>query len=297
MSLRINTNVSAINSHRSLKANDLNLSRSLEKLSSGLRVNRAADDAAGLSISETMRTQVKGTSQAQKNAQDGINLLNVAEGGLNEIASILQRIRELAIQSANGTMTTSDRLEIMGEARELTFEAENIVNNTSYNGKNLLDGTFDPASLKYGGTPLTLQVGANFGQVVGFTILDSSAFDLGIAQDLNADDILTPNSFDTTPDLDDQINAQNWIGWIDPIISRVSANRAGIGTLTNRLEHTVSNLAVAHETQSAAESRIRDVDVAEETTTLTRQQILTQSATAMLSQANAQPNSLLSLFK
>jgi flagellin len=297
MSLRINTNVSALNTHRALKANDLDLSKSLERMSSGLRINRASDDAASLSISETLRAQVRGSSQAMKNTQDGINLLNTAEGALAEIASILQRIRELSIQSANGTLTSSDRMACYEEAHALTFEVDNITSYTSYNGIKLLDGSLDPNAPLVVGSLMTLQVGANSGQELSFAILDSTPLTINIADDINNDNLFTDNGVDTTPDLTTQVLAESWIGWIDPIISRISQTRASIGTLTNRLEHTLTNLAAGNESQAAAESRIRDVDVADQMSTLTRQQIMTQSATAMLAQANSQPSTLLSLFE
>jgi flagellin len=269
--LRINTNISAMNTHRNMSATDLALGKSLEKLSSGLRVNRASDDAAGLSISENLRGQVRGLAQAERNAQDGISLVNTAEGALNEIHSILQRMRELSVQAANGTLTTSDRSSIDGEFQQLKAEITNIVNYTTFNGMTLLQAP----------TTYTFQVGANQGQTLAYTTTASDITTLAI----NDDDTL------------DQANAQNAITALDTAIAAVSTNRSGLGAIANRLEHTINNTAIARENLAAAESRIRDVDMAAEMTTLTRNQILMQSGTAMLAQANSQPQNVLSLFQ
>jgi flagellin len=270
MSLRINTNISAMNTHRNMGMTDLALSKSLEKLSSGLRVNRASDDAAGLSISERLRGQVRGLAQAERNAQDGISLVNTAEGALNEIHSILQRMRELSVQSANGTLTTSDRSSIDGEFQQLKAEITNIVNYTTFNGMTLLQSP----------TQYTFQVGANQGQTLAYTTTASTLVSLGL-------------STNTTTS---QAAAQASIALLDTAIAAVSTNRSGLGAIANRLEHTINNTAIARENLAAAESRIRDVDMAAEMTTLTRNQILMQSGTAMLAQANAAPQSVLSLF-
>ena len=270
MSLRINTNISAMNTHRNMGINDLAMSKSLEKLSSGLRVNRASDDAAGLAISERLRGQVKGLAQAERNAQDGISLVNTAEGALNEVHSILQRMRELSVQAANGTLTTSDRTSIDSEFQQLKNEIGNIVQYTTFNGMTLLQAP----------TAYTFQVGANQGQTLSYTTTASTTTALGI------------NGSNTTS----QANAQTAIATLDTAIASVSTNRSGLGAIANRLEHTINNTAIARENLAAAESRIRDVDMANEMTTLTRNQILIQSGTAMLAQANAAPQSVLSLF-
>jgi flagellin len=268
--LRINTNISAMNTHRNMTNTDLALGKSLEKLSSGLRVNRASDDAAGLSISENLRGQVRGLAQAERNAQDGISLVNTAEGALNEIHSILQRMRELSVQAANGTLTTSDRASVDGEFQQLKNEITNIVNYTTFNGMTLLQAA----------TTYTFQVGANQGQTLAYTTTASDINTLAI----NASDTLN------------QTNAQNAITALDTAIAAVSTNRSGLGAIANRLEHTINNTSIARENLAAAESRIRDVDMAAEMTTLTRNQILMQSGTAMLAQANQAPQSVLSLF-
>jgi flagellin len=272
MTLRINTNISAINTHRNMQMVDLNLSKSLEKLSSGLRVNRASDDAAGLSISETMRAQVRGLAQAEKNAQDGISLINTAEGALNEVASILQRMRELAVQSSNGTLTTSDHVATDNEFQALKSEIDNITSYTSFNGYVMLQNA---------NTTFTFQIGANNGQtlVVGVQGVSSGALTL------------------TAQNTSTQGTAQTAITQLDAAIAKVSSLRSSLGATSNRLEHTINNVGVSRENISAAESRIRDVDMADEMSNLTRNQILMQSATAMLAQANAQPQGILGLFK
>jgi flagellin len=273
MSLRINTNISAINTHRNMNMTDLALSKSLEKLSSGLRINRASDDAAGLSISENMRGQIRGLKQAERNAQDGISLINTAEGALNEVHSILQRMRELSVQAANGTLTTSDRASVDQEVLALKSEITNISNYTTFNGMSLLN----TANVTF-----TFQVGANYGQTLVFT--NATAVTLA-GLSINATTTAT------------QTQAQGAISDIDVAIAAISKIRSGLGATANRLEHTINNVAITQENLSAAESRIRDVDMADEMSNLTRQQILMQSGTAMLAQANSQPQSVLSLFR
>jgi flagellin len=271
MSLRINTNVSAFDTHRNMTMTDNALSKSLEKLSSGLRINRASDDAAGLSISENLRGQVRGLAQAERNAQDGISLINTAEGALNEIHSILQRMRELSVEASNGTLTNSDRTSVDSEFQALKSEIDNITKYTTFNGQTLLQAA----------TTYTFQVGANSGQTLAFTTTAVSSTGLTL----------------TSVDTKSQTNAQNAISSLDAAIAQVSSVRSGLGAVSNRLEHTINNVQVSQENLSAAESRIRDVDMASEMTNLTRQQILMQSGTAMLAQANAQPQSVLSLLK
>jgi flagellin len=270
MSLRINTNISAMNTHRTMSMTDLALSKSLEKLSSGLRINRASDDAAGLSISETLRGQVKGLFQAEKNAQDGISLINTAEGGLNEVHAILQRMRELAVQASNGTLTDTDRTAVDSEVQALMSEIDNITSFTSFNTLNLLDAA----------TTFTFQVGANNGQTMVVTTAAVSTTGLTL----------------TGMIVSTQADAQLALLSLDAAIASVSITRSALGAASNRLEHTINNVAISRENLAAAESRIRDVDMASEMTNLTRQQILMQSGTAMLAQANAQPQSVLSLF-
>ena len=267
MSLRVNTNVEAFNAHRNLSQTSMALSRSMEKLSSGLRINRAADDAAGLAISEGMRAQIRGTAQASRNAQDGISMVQTAEGALNEMHSILQRVRELAIQWANGTLSSADQAKIGAEVTQLTAELVRIRDSATFNGITLFGATAP--------TIVTLQVGANGN-------IDSAG---------NTDRVgvtLVALTFSTVS-MD--------VSQIDVALSSVSQARSDLGAVQNRLEHAVANLGVYQENLTAAESRIRDVDVAQEMVNVTRLQILSQSGTAMLAQANQGAQNVLSLLR
>jgi flagellin len=268
MSLRINTNVEAFNAHRQLTGTQTMLSKSMEKLSSGLRINRAADDAAGLAISEKMRAQIRGIDRANQNALDGISLVQTGEGALNEVHSILQRVRELAVQYNNGTLSASDRAAITAEVAQLSSEVARIVSTTQFNGINLLSGS----------VPVTFQVGANSGEtiVLSGANLGGSYFDSVFA-----------NTW--TASLAD-------INGINTAISSIADIRATFGAAQNRLEHTIANLGTYEENLSAAESRIRDVDVAQEMVHMTKLQILSQSGTSMLAQANQLPQSVLKLL-
>jgi flagellin len=268
MSLRVNTNVDAFNAHRNLEQTSIGLSKSMEKLSSGLRINRAADDAAGLAISEGMRAQVRGLAQASRNAQDGISLVQTAEGSLNEMHSILQRVRELAVQWANGTLSTTDQSKITAEVAQLTAELVRIRDSSTFNGIALFGASG-------AGTTLTIQVGANQN-------LDSSSNTNRIGVSVQA---LSFSSISMD------------VSQIDTAITSVSTIRSDLGAVQNRLEHAVSNLGVTQENLSAAESRIRDTDMASEMTNFTKLQILQQSGVAMLAQANQTPQAVLSLLK
>lgn len=390
MALRINQNIAALNAHRNLTLTDIALSKSLERLSSGLRINRAADDAAGLAISEKLRGQVGGLRGAIANAQDGIKLIETAEGALNEVSGILQRMRELAIQAANDTATDEDRNQIQKEVNQLVAEIKRISATTEFNTKKLLNGTITgnvearaasaevSSNERVGSTPtdfigtvaadanvdqdaviqlkvisdgtntsvvvsratstgaptevttvkaeltniavavgsgtvnisvttaistdagkvayvkvlgkidavttdnsLAFMVGANQGQVVKLGIANMSSESLRI-EGLKVNTML---------------NAQNAVSVIDWAINRVSTERAKLGALENRLEHVVANLGIAQENLTAAESRIRDVDMALEVSKLTRSQVLLQSGVAMLAQANAIPQSVLALLR
>jgi flagellin len=263
MSLRVNTNIEAFDAHRNLASTQMQLSKSMQKLSSGLRINSAADDAAGLAISEKMRSQINGTDQAQRNAMDGISLVQTAEGAYNEMHSILQRVRELAVQAQNGTLTSADTTAIDQEVGQLTAELTRIAGNTQFNGLQVLSGTF------------TLQVGADAGSgnQIAFSLSSISFTSLGSAASAGA------------------------ISAIDQAITSVSSARSTLGAIQNRLEDAVDNLGVYQENLSAAESRIRDVDIASETVNFTKLQILSQSGTAMLAQANSAPNNVLSLLR
>ena len=268
----INTNMGSLNAQRNLNASSLAMQKSLQKLSSGYRINSAADDAAGLAISEKLRGQVRGSEQAQRNALDGISLLQTAEGALNETHSILQRMRELAVQASNGTLATADRTAVQTELNELTDEIDRIGKSTSFNSSPLIDGTL---------STMNLQIGANDNadQLLTISLGDSTATGLLIVTDTS-----------TT------VLAAASITNIDDAIETVSTQRSQIGAWQNRLEHTINNLAIGAENMTAAESRIRDVDMAKEMSTYTKNQILNQASIAMLAQANQAPQSVLKLL-
>lgn len=273
----INHNIAALNTHRQLAVNTSNTNKSIEKLSSGLRINRAADDAAGLSISEKMRGQIRGMNQASRNAQDGISLIQTAEGALSSVSDILVRVRELATQAANGTYdATNDLTRIQEEVTELAKQIENVKDNTKFNGISLLDNTAT-------GNKITLQIGQESTQVLD---LDTTKFDLTAVQGAVAGYDLSTQAGATTAlqDIETQINA-------------VSASRSYLGANQNRLEHTVNNLDTTSENLQAAESRIRDVDMAKEMMAQTKNNILAQAAQAMLAQANQQPQGVLQLLR
>ncbi|SJZ44115.1 flagellin N-terminal helical domain-containing protein [Selenihalanaerobacter shriftii] len=380
--MRINTNVAALNSYNQLKNTQSNMSKSLERLSSGRRINRAADDAAGLAISEKMKSQINGLGQAQRNAQDGISMIQTAEGALKETHSILQRMRELSVQSANDTNTNADRFEIQKEVNKLTEELTRIGDNTEFNTQKLLDGSMKAAKL---------QIGSNEGQNISLTVNDMRAESLSVTADSsvstfdagttnmgdtgNTTDNLQGGSYsvsvtdsggadlkaadgtviasgalvdsgtsvtfsginndaytaddttsgsvtvaisdtDTTASIAtdagsisinvlekgegisvmNQEDADDAITTIDNAISRVSAERSKLGAYQNRLDHTINNLSTSKENLTAANSRIRDVDMAKEMMNLSKQRILSQAGTAMLAQANQKPQGVLQLL-
>jgi flagellin len=405
--MRIYNNVNAVNAQRNLSITGFALAKSIEKLSSGLRINRAADDAAGLSISEKLRAQIRGIQQAMRNAQDGVSMIQTAEGALNEVHSMLQRMRELAVQAANDTLTTEDRAAIYQELDNLRVEVDDIVARTSFNGKNLLNGTLVTTvaatseinvgttltnggqtahvfaldvsgavpgrtyTFTYNATTDTLTLtrsGDNVSQSItisniaagGSQVLNFSALGIkltvtstgGITADnlgtaltaTNTDSITTasggindgsanmqvgPNSthsfnvnfrdvrvsgsasamttlnstigaFETSlsgPNSGQVTAAQNLISALDGAIRYVNEVRSYLGAMQNRLEHAIANLGVQHENLTASESRIRDVDMAKEMVTFTRNQILQQAGVAVLSQANAMPQSVLQLLR
>jgi flagellin len=267
MSLRINTNVEAFNAHRQLSTTSDKLGKSMERLSSGYRINRAADDAAGLAISEKLQGQIGGLDQAQRNAQDAISLVQTAEGSLQEVHSMLQRVRDLAVQYKNGSLSTSDKSAIQSEINMLASEVERIGSSAQFNGILLLSAA----------NTITFQVGAEDGEVITVSTISlgqgvpASAFQMTAA---GAD-----------------------ISEIDAAIDAVSSQRAQFGAVQNRLEHTLSNLSIYEENLTSSESRIRDVDMAAEMVNFTKLQILQQSGTAMLAQANQTPQSVLQLLK
>jgi flagellin len=262
-----------------------NLGKSLEKLSTGLRINRASDDAAGLSVSEQMRTQVRGLDRAKGNAQDGIALLQIAEGAANEISDILQRQRELAVQSANDTLTTTDRSYLDQEFNSLTAEIGRISNSTQYNGQTLIAG----GSSSFGGSGSSssvLHIGANANagtDTITIEIDSLTAGAIGV-------------SSSTTVGVSSQSSAVAAITTIDTAITSVNNMRSDVGAYVNRLEHAINNISNQTYNTQDAESRIRDVDFANETTNFTKNQILSQSATSMLAQANAAPQGVLGLI-
>ncbi len=296
--MRINHNISAMITQNAGRAQHISLEKSLEKLSTGLRINRASDDAAGLSVSEQLRTQIRGLGMAQRNAGDGIGLLQIAEGAANEVSALLQRMRELAIQASNDTFTSTERSYNDTEFQALMTEIARISQATQYNGMTLLDGASSSFGVS-GGAASVLHIGANNNHgVVGGTIdtlsisLDSLTLGaLGIT--LNAAAALDGSS---STNITNQSNAFNAITSIDVALESINNMRADMGAYINRLEHAINNIANQHFNTQDAEARIRDVDFALETTNFTRAQILSQSATAMLGQANAVPQSVLQLL-
>ena len=276
MGLRINTNTASLNAQRNLMSTKLGLDKSLEKLSSGFRINRAGDDAAGLAISENLKAQTRGLKQASRNAQDGVSLVQVAEGGLSEISSIMIRLRELAVQSASDTVGPVERQFLNVEFDQLVSEIDRIADGTEFNGTQLLSGT---------GSVLDFQVGTRNDSHIDRLSFDASKADANTAAlGINLTSVA------------DKASAQNSLSAIDSAIVSVSAMRADFGAIQNRLQSTIGNIAVSVENLSAANSRIRDVDVAEETSELTRNNILLQAGTAVLAQANQSANSALSLL-
>jgi flagellin len=278
--LRINQNIAALNSYRNLSVTDNQMSKSLEKLSSGFRINRAADDAAGLAISEGLRSQVGGLKAAVRNAQDGISVVQTAEGALTEVHSILQRVRDLTVQASNtGSVNDTARGYIADEVTQLSEALTDIATRTNFNGTDLLTNAAST-------TPLVFQTGANQGETVEVDLADIEAVATAVA---TVGTNLAAAGYDpaAATDLDD----------IDTQINDVSAARAGLGASQNRFESTINSLNVAMENLSASESRIRDADMALEMVTFTRNQILSQAGTAMLAQANQGSQGVLQLLR
>jgi len=348
--MRINHNIAALNTYRQLTAGTNAASKSMEKLSSGLRINRAGDDAAGLAISEKMRGQIRGLEMASKNAQDGISLIQTAEGALNETHAILQRMRELAVQSANDTNTTVDRQELQKEIDQLSQELSRIGSTTEFNTQKLLDGSFS-GTFHIGaneGQNLSLQISDMRGNALAmvssvasgtidgtanttvtdtshkleagkYTIADNNGtLELldgqgnviathagsGVFQDASGNTLIdlgaaaNGDSFEIGGiDISSQTSANAAITVINDAIEKVSAERSKLGAYQNRLEHTINNLGTSAENLTAAESRIRDVDMAKEMMEFTKNNILSQAAQAMLAQANQQPQGVLQLLR
>jgi len=275
MGLRIYNNVEAQNARRVLENTNVQVGRAMERLASGLRINRAADDAAGLAVSEVMRSQIRGMGVAQRNAQDGVSMVQVADGALGNVGDMLQRLRDLAVQASNGTLTDSQRANLDAEVQQIVTEINKTGTDTEFNGIKILAGSVATAA-----SAVTLQVGANSNQSIAFTIGTVSAGDLGISG------IAVSTAASATAA----------IASLDAAISAVSTRRASLGAIQNRLEHTINRLGMTSENLQAAESRIRDADMAAEMISFTKNQILQQSGTAMLAQANQAPQSVLQLL-
>jgi flagellin len=290
MGLRIQNNVEAFNAHRNLTATSNMAAKSMERLSSGYRINRAADDAAGLAISEKMRGQIGGLGQAQRNAQDGVSLVQTGEGALNEVHSMLQRVRELKVQYDNDTLNDSDKASITNEVLSLQSEIKDIRKTTTFNGIKLLDGSHVGSAGSANAGSVTLQVGANTGETISVTAKDIFASG-GATSGLAAVNSLTSASAGATS------FASLTTSQIDDAIQEVSSRRAEFGAAQNRLEHRLTNLATYQENLVASESRIRDVDMAKEMVNFTKLQILQQAGTSMLAQANQAPQGVLSLLR
>ena len=270
-------NLQAANTNRQLGITTSAQAKSTEKLSSGYKINRAADDAAGLSISEKMRSQIRGLNKASSNAQDGVSLVQTAEGALNETHSILQRMNELATQAANGTNTSVDRSAIRAELDQLTSEINRIQSTTQFNTMNLLDGTFSGATKQ-----MKLQVGALSGQSINFSIANMCATKIGL---------------NTTLSVSTFTKAGSYMKAVQNAIEVVSKQRSAMGAIQNRLEHTIANLDTTSENTQSAESRIRDTDMASEMVTYSKNNILAQAGQSMLAQANQSTQGVLSLLQ
>lgn len=273
MGLRVNTNIASLTAQRNLSQVTGRLQGNFSRLSSGLRIATAADDAAGLGISERMRAQIRSYSVASRNAQDGISLVQTAEGSLAEVSSLLQRMRELAVQASNGTLSTTDRTTINTEFTQLISEIDRIASTADFNGIALLDGSNSTADIQVG-------IDNSSDDRISISLQDATASTLGIGS-------LTTTSAS---------NAQSAIATIDTALDSVSTSRGVLGAAQNRLQSAFNSIQNTHENLSAAESRIRDVDVAAETADLTRNSILQQAATSILAQANVQPQLALSLL-
>lgn len=276
MGLSVYNNIEAANAHRQLSNTNSMVGKSIERLSSGLRINHAADDAAGLAVSEGMRSQIRGMNVASRNAQDGISMMQVADGALGSVGDMLQRVRDLAVQAANGTLTNAQRANLDIEVQQILTEVGKTGTDTQFNGLKILAGSVATAA-----SAVTLQVGANASQSIAFTIGTVSASDLGISG------IAVSSA----------AAASAAIASLDAAISTLTTSRANLGAIQNRLESTINRLDLTAENTQAAESRIRDADMAQEMIEFTKGQILQQSGMAMLAQANQAPQNILSLLR
>lgn len=272
MGLRVNTNIASLSAQRNLSVVSQRLQGNYSRLASGLRISSASDDAAGLAISERMRSQIRSYDVASRNAQDGISLAQTAEGALNEASNVLNRLRELAVQAANGTLSTADRTTIDTEFQAMLGEVDRIANTSAFNGINLLDGST---------TSVDIQVGIGVGETITVDLQDTTSATLG----------LTGLGTGTT------VDATTALGAIDSAIDDLNTTRGGLGSAQNRMQSAFASIRNAHENLSAAESRIRDVDIASETADMTRNNIMQQAATSVLAQANQQPQIALALLQ
>jgi flagellin len=270
MGLRINTNVASLNAARTLQRSSLDLTKSLERLSSGLRINRAADDAAGLAIAEGFRSQVRGSQVAQRNAQDGVSLVQTAEGALSETTNILQRVRELAVQASNGTQSTSNRAALNTEVQQLLAQIDDIALDTEFNGLRVLSSS----------QTVTLQAGAFTSQTLLVSMSGAKTSDLGVSAVAVSSVALAVSAIST----------------VDVALQSVNSLRSTLGAFQNRLEFTINTLAIQEENAAASESAIRDADIAQETIKFTRNQILVSAGTSVLAQANLVPQTALTLL-
>ena len=279
----INHNMSAMFAQRSQGIQDLNQQKSMEKLSSGMRINRAGDDASGLAVSEKMRSQIRGLNQASTNAENGISFIQTTEGYLQETTDIVQRIRELAVQSSNGIYSDEDRMQIQVEVSQLVSEIDRIASQAQFNGMNMLTGRFAQASNEV----MQFQIGANMDQNARVFIGTMTASALGLKGIQGQDDQIT---------ISDPEQANATLGAVDNALLTVTKQRADLGAYQNRFEMAVNGVNIAAENTQSAESRIRDTDMAAQMVEFTKNQILTQSATAMLSQANSSSQNVLALL-
>jgi len=284
----INHNLSAMFAQRSVGVTNVRIGKDIEKLSSGMRINRAGDDASGLAVSEKLRSQIRGLNQASANASNGISFIQVTEAYLQETTDIMQRIRELAVQSANGIYTAEDRMQIQVEVSQLIAEVDRIASSAQFNGMNMLTGRFAQAIGENTVTAsMWLHIGANMDQRIRVYIGTMTAGALGV-RDLSDNRVM---SIETAED------ANYAIGTLDEALKKINKQRADLGAYQNRLEIAVTGIDIAAENMQASESRIRDADMAKQVVDFTRDQILTQSGTAMLAQANTSTQQVLSLLR
>ena len=284
----INHNMSAMFADRQLGVTGLSLSKDMEKLSSGERINRAGDDASGLAVSEKMRAQIRGLNQASQNASNGISFIQVTEGYLQETTDIMQRIRELAVQSANGIYSDEDRMQIQVEVSQLVAEVDRIASQAQFNGMNMLTGRFAQSVGENAVTSsMWFHIGANMDQRMQVYIGTMTAAALGV-KDVGTEDVLSIS----TPEF-----ANRAIGTIDEALKKINKQRADLGGYQNRMEYAVKGLDIASENLQASESRIRDTDMAAQMVEFTKNEILQQAGTAMLAQANTQSQTVLSLLR